>query len=395
MTNTTVRAVNRLTMRWAEQAATGEEGTVVMATGVWPLLAFLAGGADGPARAELAEALGTSADSAVETARDLLDALADVRGLRAATGLWTRADLPLADPWLASLPHGARGTLTGDEDTDRKTLDGWAQQRTDGLVEEMPVSLQQDTRLVLASALALRLRWAEPFAERSLRPDHGPWHGRILRGLSRTTSELDPVRVTHGPAGPVTALEVRGADGLDVHLLLGEPQVSAGEVLAAGLAVVTGAAPAVGAGSLPEGRPAPGLTVRTVDAYAPEPVLHVDTVAFSVRAEHDLLEHASLFGLESASDPTSGHFPGISPEPLAVGSARQSAMAAFDATGFEAAAVTAIAAQPGGGPPPRPGHRVRRVEVSFHRPFGFLAVHRTSRLVLAAGWVADPVTLTA
>ncbi|MFF7473916.1 hypothetical protein [Streptomyces sp. NPDC008092] len=28
-----------------------------------------------------------------------------------------------------------------------------------------------------------------------------------------------------------------------------------------------------------------------------------------------------------------------------------------------------------------------------HRPFGFLALHRHSRLVLAAGWVTDPLPL--
>lgn len=51
----TVDAVNRLTARWAD-AATG--GTVFSAAGVWPLLAFLADGAWGAARAELADAVG-------------------------------------------------------------------------------------------------------------------------------------------------------------------------------------------------------------------------------------------------------------------------------------------------------------------------------------------------
>ncbi|MFF4426229.1 serpin family protein [Streptomyces sp. NPDC001549] len=109
-------------------------------------------------------------------------------------------------------------------------------------------------------------------------------------------------------------------------------------------------------------------------------------------AEHDLLDHAGLFGPGTASDDSFAHFPGISSEPLAIGSARQSAMARFHATGFEAAAVTAVAARPGGAAPPRVQHRVRRAEVRFDRPFGFLAVHRASRLVLAAGWVTDPET---
>ncbi|MET9950993.1 hypothetical protein ABZ135_05510 [Streptomyces sp. NPDC006339] len=34
---------------------------------------------------------------------------------------------------------------------------------------------------------------------------------------------------------------------------------------------------------------------------------------------------------------------------------------------------------------------VRRIDLDIDRPFGFLTVHRTSRLVLAAGWVAEPV----
>ncbi|WP_406862922.1 hypothetical protein ABZO31_21770 [Streptomyces sp. HUAS MG47] len=41
--------------------------------------------------------------------------------------------------------------------------------------------------------------------------------------------------------------------------------------------------------------------------------------------------------------------------------------------------------------PPRQPYVVRRVDLVHDRPFGFLTVHRTSRLVLSAGWVAEPV----
>jgi hypothetical protein len=84
----------------------------------------------------------------------------------------------------------------------------------------------------------------------------------------------------------------------------------------------------------------------------------------------------------------SGHFPGISADPLFVGSARQSAMARFFARGFEAAAVTAFGAA--GGAMPRLSWTTTVVEAVYDRPFGFLALHRHSRLVLAAGWVTDP-----
>ncbi|MET9958351.1 serpin family protein [Streptomyces sp. NPDC006326] len=166
MKNTTVRAVNRLTARWAGHAVGREHGTALTAAGVWPLLALLADGAAGPARTELAEALGTSADSAAETARELLTGLAGIPGMQAATGLWARADLPLCASWTDALPAGARGVLTGQADTDREALDAWAAERTGGLIERMRVALPSGpaaVQLVLASALALRLKWIQPF----------------------------------------------------------------------------------------------------------------------------------------------------------------------------------------------------------------------------------------
>ncbi|MBT2477678.1 serpin family protein [Streptomyces sp. ISL-94] len=394
MRNSTVRAVNRLTKRWAAaQPPAGGTDTAFTAAGVWPLLALLADGSGGPARAELAEALGILADAAAGAARELLAALADVRGLQTATGLWAKAGLPLEEDWSAKLPAGARGTLTGEEDTDRKALDAWASDRTGGLIERMPVALREDTRLVLASALALRLTWAEPFREMAGPAPEGPWAGRILRWLIRTTASLDGVRVARGPAGPVTAVEVTGTGDVDVHLLLGEPEALPAGVLDTGIAAVTGAVPSVSGSALPEGNPGPGLAVSTVEAHSPRPLLLLTTVPFSLLAEHDLLDHAPLFGLETASDADFGHFPGISSEPLAIGSARQSAMARFHAAGFEAAAVTAIAPRAAGAAP-RERCRARRAEVHFHRPFGFVAVHRTSRLVLAAGWVNEPGTVS-
>ncbi|MFE4632677.1 serpin family protein [Streptomyces sp. NPDC056773] len=388
MKTQTVRAVNALTSRWAGHAAADGTGTVFTAAGVWPLLALLADGAAGPARTELEEALGIPAGTAAGAARELLTALDGVRGLRTATGFWAARDVLLEEAWSAGLPAGTRGTLTGDEDTDRKALDAWACEHTDGLVEKMPVPVDEETRFVLASALTLRTRWIQPFEAWPTEIREGPWAGREVQGLVRSTALLDRVRVARAPGGPVTLLEVVGDGGVDVHLVLGEPQAAPGQTLRAGIAAVTREIPSTDASLLPEGNPGPGLEIRSVRSEHREHRLVVRTVAFEVEAEHDLLDRAALFGLETARDVRTGHFPGISAEPLAVGSARQSAVARFHSEGFEAAAVTAFAAAAGGAMP-RERYRVRQAEVDFHRPFGFLAVHRTSRLVLAAGWVAD------
>ncbi|MCX5402838.1 proteinase inhibitor I4 serpin [Streptomyces sp. NBC_00335] len=394
MDNSTVGAVNRLTARWAArwsaQSADRPEGTVFTAAGLWPLLALLADGADGPARTELEQALGIPADTAARAARELLTALEGVRGLRAATGVWARRDLPLETAWSDRLPAGTRSVLTGDEDTDRKALDAWAAERTGGLVEQMPVEVGPHVDLVLASALALCLTWEKPFAERQVQPPHGPWNGRRLRGLAVTHTFPERLRVARGPAGPVTLLRVPGAHGTDVHLLLGEPGAAPGDVLAAGIAEVTGALASSTARELPDGAAGPGLSLRTVDSTGPEPLVRITTVAFEIRAEHDLLLHSELFGLTSAAAGP-GHFPGISSVPLAVGSARQSAVARFHAEGFEAAAVTAVAL-PRGAARVR-SHRVRQAEFEVDRPFGFLALDRESGLVLFAGWVTDPAIL--
>ncbi|AWZ10827.1 serpin family protein [Streptomyces sp. ICC4] len=401
MRKSTVEAVNRLTARWAANRPEGASepadpagGTVFTAAGVWPLLALLADGAEGPARTELEQALGIPADTAADAARELLAALDGVRGLRAATGLWTRRDLPLEERWSAGLPEGAHRALTGDPGTDREALDAWAADRTDGLIDTMPAAVDRRTDLVLASALALRLTWEEPFAERPVPAPHGPWNGLRLRGLTVTHAFPDRIRVARGPCGPVTLLAVPGApgsSGADVHLLLGEPGAPPADVLTTGIAEVTGALASSTASELPDGDAGPGLSLRTVDSARPEPVVRIDTVAFEIRAEHDLLRHPGLFGLRTAAEGP-GHFPGISAAPLGVGSARQSAMARFHAEGFEAAAVTAVTMYRGG--PRRSPYRVRRAEFGVSRPFGFLAVDRGSGLVLFAGWVTDPATLT-
>jgi serine protease inhibitor len=73
----------------------------------------------------------------------------------------------------------------------------------------------------------------------------------------------------------------------------------------------------------------------------------------------------------------------LSPQPLAVGQARQSVMARFSATGFEAAAVTAMAMAPGSAPTPG----AKSLLVSLEQPFGFIAVHRPTGTPVVAGWV--------
>ncbi|MEU3296354.1 serpin family protein [Streptomyces longwoodensis] len=379
--------MNGLTARWAGAA---QGGTVFSAAGVWPLLAHLADGAGGPARAELAEALGLPAGQAAGAARDLLAAMDGMRGLDTALGMWTKRTLELREQWAAGLPADAHGVLTGDRPADRRALDAWAARRTGGLIDQMPVTLAKDTEMVLASALALRTQWLSPFEEGPLDTGYEHWATEPRLGLRRSSVLLDRIGVARTPGGHVTELKVLGNNALDVHLLLGEEGMGPGPVLEAGVGILAGRHPVVPGPRLPLGHAGPGVQVDRGRCTRPEPPsLHVTTAAYAMDADHDLLELHRLFGLTAARDTTRGHFPGISAFPLAVGSARQTCVARFGARGFEAAAVTAMDMAGGGMPDLR--YVTTLISAAFDRPFGFLALHRHTRLVLAAGWVTDPL----
>ncbi|QKZ19044.1 serpin family protein [Streptomyces chartreusis] len=390
VTNATIRAVNELTARWARASdPVAGDGTVFSAVGVWPLLAFLADGADGPARTELADAVGLPAAGAAGAARELLGAMGTMRGLDSALGLWTKRTLQLRERWEAGLPAEAHGVLTGDPAADKGALDAWAAKRTGGLIGEMPVALETDTEMVLASALAMRTNWLRRFWDFPMTPETGPWADRRLVGLYRQSELLDRVGVADTPEGHVTELRVLGDNAIDVHLLLGEEGMTRGQVLRAGVDVLARRLPVVSGPQLPYGEVGPGLRVVKKRSERPlPPTLDVTTAAFDLRAHHDLLALHRVFGLTTARDVGRGHFPGISGFPLAVGSARQSTTAQFGAVGFRAAAVTAFGFPAGGVPQLR--WVTTSVRAAFDRPFGFLALHRHTRLVLAAGWVTDP-----
>lgn len=382
--NATIRAVNGLTARWAGESS---GGTVFSAPGVWPLLAFLADGATGAARAELAEAIGVPADRAATAARELLAVMESVADLDCALGLWTGRTVELRKEWAAGLPAETHGVLTGDLDADQRALDAWAARRTGGLVRRMPVTLRPESALVAGTALALRTDWEVPF-----KGDLMLWRGHDRAGLTRTTPDLDAVAVARTAAGSVTGVRVRGTGGVDVHLVLGARGMGPGEVLGAGVDVLHGVREAVPGSLLPLGDAGPGLRVDRIRTARPEPPsLTLDTVEFTLDADHDLLERPELFGLRTAADGTPGHFPGIGAGPLGLAAGGQSATATFGAEGFRAAAVTATdIAWLGWDSRPEPEYETTAVRAAFDRPFGFLAVHRETGLVLAAGWVTDP-----
>jgi serine protease inhibitor len=365
----TVTAANALAERWA--ATCSGASTAMAGPGAWPLLALLLSAADGPGRRELETAVGLDAPAAREAGTELLRLLGDAPAVQAALGLWTRVDVPVRPDWAP--PATAHGVLTGEPAKDQRELDAWAAEHTGGLIPSMPITMTPETLLVLASALTVKTEWFEPFDGDT--------------DLYRTTQHLDDARIADAPGGPVTLVRVAGTDDIDVHLVRGDRRP--GQVLAAAFGTLDGRHATTGASGLPEGTPGPGVRVWFEEAAWTTPYLYLRLPAFEVSGTHDLLDLPDVFGLGSVRDASRGHFPGISTTPLAIGQARQNALARFHADGFVAAAVTAVGALAGAAAPLGDPHLAKRVSVTFEPPFGFLAVHRPSGLVLATGWVAE------
>ena len=185
----------------------------------------------------------------------------------------------------------------------------------------------------------------------------------------------------------MTRVVVDGDGDVDVHLLLGGDQPP-GEVLGAGLRELSGQARVLLAVDAGDGG-GPGLTMGRRQSFDPEDRLELALPSFEIRTKHDLLADPDLFGLGLVTDTSTSHLPRLSPVRLAISGGAQEVLARFFAEGFEAAAVTAFAAMLGSGPP-EDFYDVTYTRVDFNRPFGFLAVHRPSRLAVVAGWVKSP-----
>jgi serine protease inhibitor len=397
ITELAVAGCNALTVRWA-RSHRDRRSTVMAGAGVWPLLAILAAGADGTARQELENATQIRAEDATEVARSAFALLGSCRAISTALGVWIASGISVRDSWHKYLPPGTLGRLQGD-DHDQRRLDRWAEEKTLGIIPQIPVSIDAGTLLLLASALTVRTRWLRTFRTDDFPSftSKGPWVRRHdFTTIGRTGPEVDEVSVvTSSSLGPMTLLEVQGESDITVFLVLADQAAVPGDVMAEAANAVASHAPRRLGSWLRDGETAPGLSARTVTSEAASPpTIDIVTVPFRIESQHDLLNEASIFGLEAARDRSAGHFAAISPTPLYVQQAKQEAMAAFSAEGFESAAVTAMGISLGAHIGREEAHKHLEISVQYDRPFAFLSVHRPSGLILGTGWVAEPQTVT-
>ncbi len=389
MVASTGRAVADCVARYAArlQAFIGTRHHVASPLGCWLLLALAGPASTGPDREALADVLGCDIDVAATAAAELLAGPHPL--VASAAAVWTAAGAPLDDKfdrWQAGLPTGvSTGPLP-----DQAGLDNWARERTFGLIDHFPITRTPDEYLVLASALATKVSWQVPFELAPARAlgAGSPWSGQLSRVL-RTPDSGDPAAhdsfvATTTDAGDVAVDVARARGGLIVVSLIAQPEVPAGKVLAAAHRI--GCAYAVGSpvprrevASLPLGDSSLWL-VREEKSADPDTCKAL-LPAWSARSDHDLSDPALGFAAaKSALAPGSGRW-----------QARQSAMAKYTRTGFEAAAVTGVAAFLVA----RPAGTRRVAELRFGHPYAVVAVTLAANgpwhgMPVFSAWVAEP-----
>lgn len=383
-----IAAANGLLRRWFDSRA--EPPAAASALGVWPLLTALAAGATRGTRSELLEAAGVGPGRAGDVAAELLAAVRSAPAIRLAIGVWAGARITLDPEWGAKLPAEAIGSLTGDRAADKASLDAWAARETEGLIERMPLDFSRPIDLVLASALLVRTTWVTEFRDGPLEFRTGPWAGLgTVRALWNTIHE-DVLRVSDD----ASVLTVPGRHGIDVLLAVGREDSSPHGVFSSLLDAAED--PAWGrsaAHDLAVGETAPGVEVTEYEAREPQrsPEVAVQTVRFKVGSDLDLTEDAEALGLVRASDGELAEFDCLAVPRTFLNQARQSCAAEFSSAGFKAAAVTAMAmTRAGAVMRPENRHVHKRASIGIDRPFAYAARHRSSGLILVAGWVAEP-----
>lgn len=320
-------------------AVIGDRHQVASPLGAWLLLALAGPASTGADRETIAEILGCDVDVAARAAAELLAAPHPL--VAGAVAVWTKRGGDISEHfrrWREALPpEVTRGPLP-----DQAGLNNWAREHTFGLIDRFPIDLTTSMYLVFASALATKVSWQTPFdlAPASELGSASPW-AHQLKQVLRTP---DPRRAGHEQfiavteqAGDVAVHVATAQDGLLVFSVAADPGVPANRVLTAAHQI--GCAHAVGAvvqrrdlADLPLGE-GPAWLLREEQAPVARDISTAVLPAWSARSKHDL-EHPSLGfrevrnALVQAADPWQ---------------AKQAAMARYSRTGFEAAAVTAIA----------------------------------------------------
>jgi len=371
-------------------AAIGTKHHVASPLGAWLVLALAAPASTGADRETLTEVLGCDVADAADAAADLLTQPHPV--VASAAAVWTSAAVPLSQAflrWRAALPDVVTtGDLPG-----QSGLDAWAREHTLGLIDRFPISVD-NVYLLLATALATKVSWKVPFglAPAASLGAASPWAAKLTRVLRTPAhprgAHTQYIAVTPD-AGDVIVHVATAAGGLIVASVAAAADVPSGTVLAAAHRIAVRHA----TGAQIERRQLADLALGDGPLWSVrETMAAADSMAavlpaWSALSKHDLAAPGLGFGAAK-------HALARSDDPWA---SQQMAMARYSRTGFEAAAISALAVASA----MRPPARHRDALLRFGHPYAVVAVTTANTgtasgsgpwdgLPVFSAWVSEP-----
>lgn len=273
--------------------------------------------------------------------------------------IWPRNDVEPDTDWIDLLAayHGTGVEpldLAGDPAGSRERINGWVEDRTEGLIPELlpQGSIRPRTVLVLTDALYFKARWERTFGK------YGPVDGTFTR-LDGSTADVELMR----------ELELSDRRGEGDGYVGAEIPYVGGEF---SMLVIV---------------PDEGRFADVRDRLSQEFLDEVDSSfttgpyelllpGWETDTQMDLLSWLQEAGVAP------GSFPAISPDAF-LGAAVHGADIAVDEWGTVAAAATGLAFEESGAPEPE-------LTVAADQPFLYVIRHRDSGLALFAGQVTDP-----
>jgi hypothetical protein len=261
------------------------------------------------------------------------------------------------------------------------------------------------TAVLMANALATRVRWEVPFEVADASRLGGEWAPLVRQVLDAPEVAHEMLIAETARAGLVAVHAAYSADGLLVVSVIADPAVAQSDVHAAAhdvavmvaragsqrVLIAPSTATRQSLFELPLGQGhAWTITEREVDSSKKRERYQAVLPAWAVNSDVDLLGSKRPLGFADAVAALAAL---CNPEFGAVAmSVRQVARARFDALGFEAAAITAVMAL--GASLHRARMMQRTAELRFNRPYAVVAVavdRGTQREHVPAGWHGVPV----
>lgn len=375
---TTVAGLNHFAVDLYGQLRARDGNLVLAPSGISEALAMALTGADGDTAAEMHKTLHVAppVDTVHERMKRLRarwQALDQGEGVDAkfATRLWADTGETFRPEFLRATReyYGAECdqlSFTQPEEA-RRAINDWVEAQTEQRIRELlsPGTITTDTRLVLTSAVYFQGRWSKPFLP--IRTRESPFH------VSEDETVDVPLMQTRDSFGyaetsDYQVLEMTYGVG-DVSMVLLLP--AAGKTL-----------------EELEADWSWDLLRASIDAIKPDTEIEVYIPRFSATSAFQLSQPLIALGMQSAFDRDAADFSKMTGgRDLALAAVVHQVFVEVNEQGSEAAAATAVTAEPTGAPP-----RVDKVPVfRADRPFLFLIRERQLGSILFLGRVTNPV----